>query len=304
MRGHAALRRRGRCALDAAAADAAAHRREARADTGSSSSTPAAFTRSRQDPRPRAATAAGALTRPPAYEALERGGVSPAGQRGIHIVGHLAQQGLICFGPREGEQPTFVLLEDWVPAAGRTVARGGAGRARHARTSRSHGPATLRGLRVVVRAAGQGRAGGDRGGRARARPRDARTAGATGRRRGAPAATGRGRRRRCCRRGTSTSSPTRIARPRSAISGDRRARPMVIGQRAGRHRRPRRRHVAAARCPRVRRSTITVRPLVGASTDGGAARGPSPRRRALRRDSWGRRSTSARDARTGARTRP
>ncbi len=48
---------------------------------------------------------------------LERGGVSPAGQRGFHILSHLAQQGLLCFGPREGRQPTFVLLEEWLPAA-------------------------------------------------------------------------------------------------------------------------------------------------------------------------------------------
>ncbi len=57
------------------------------------------------------------LQRQDAYAVLERGGVSPAGQRGIHILSHLAQQGLICFGPREGRQLTFVLLDEWLPTA-------------------------------------------------------------------------------------------------------------------------------------------------------------------------------------------
>ena len=57
------------------------------------------------------------LTRPEAYATLERGGVSPAGQRGIHVLGQLAQQGLICHGPRRERQPTFVLLEEWIRAS-------------------------------------------------------------------------------------------------------------------------------------------------------------------------------------------
>jgi hypothetical protein len=57
-----------------------------------------------------------ALTRPELFAELRRGGVSTEGQRGIHNVGHLAQQGLICHGPRRERQPTFVLLDDWVPA--------------------------------------------------------------------------------------------------------------------------------------------------------------------------------------------
>jgi hypothetical protein len=57
-----------------------------------------------------------ALTRPELFAELRRGGVSTEGQRGIHIVGHLAQQGLICHGSRRERQPTFVLLDDWVPA--------------------------------------------------------------------------------------------------------------------------------------------------------------------------------------------
>jgi hypothetical protein len=82
------------------------------------------------------------LSRPAAYEALARGGVSPAGQRGIHIIGHLAQEGLICFGPRDGKQPTFVLLDAWVPR--HTAPSREEALARLATAYfRSHGPATL-----------------------------------------------------------------------------------------------------------------------------------------------------------------
>lgn len=57
------------------------------------------------------------LTRPALIEALEAGQISTDGQRGIHIVARLAQEGLICFGPREGKQQTFVLMDEWVPPA-------------------------------------------------------------------------------------------------------------------------------------------------------------------------------------------
>jgi hypothetical protein len=81
------------------------------------------------------------LTRQAAYAAIERGGVSAEGQRGIHIIGHLAQRGLVCFGPREGRQPTFVLLDEWVPASP-AVPRGAALAALATRYFASHGPAT------------------------------------------------------------------------------------------------------------------------------------------------------------------
>ena len=82
------------------------------------------------------------LTRGETYAALQRGGVSPEGQRGIHILGHLAQHGLICHGPRQGKQPTFVLLEEWLPpspAMGRERALATLAE----RYFASHGPATV-----------------------------------------------------------------------------------------------------------------------------------------------------------------
>lgn len=57
------------------------------------------------------------LTRPEAYRAIQSAGVSTEGQRGIHILSRLAMEGLLCFGPHQGRQPTFVLLEEWLPPA-------------------------------------------------------------------------------------------------------------------------------------------------------------------------------------------
>jgi hypothetical protein len=96
------------------------------------------------------------LTRPAAYAELERGGVAAAGQRGIHILGYLAMTGRLCFGEKEGKQPTFVLLDEWVPEKRSTAIDDDEGLARLAETYfRGHGPATLAdfawwtGLRLV-----------------------------------------------------------------------------------------------------------------------------------------------------------
>jgi hypothetical protein len=82
-----------------------------------------------------------ALTRVEVYETLERGGVSPEGQRGTHIVGRLAQNGLLCHGARRGKQPTFVLLEEWLPPA-KEKSREEALALLASRYFASHGPAT------------------------------------------------------------------------------------------------------------------------------------------------------------------
>ncbi len=82
------------------------------------------------------------LSRRELLDALERGGISVTGQRGYHILGWAAQVGLICFGPRQGKQDSFVLLDEWLPDAKRLnreeslaeVAR---------RYFDGHGPATL-----------------------------------------------------------------------------------------------------------------------------------------------------------------
>ncbi len=82
------------------------------------------------------------LTRNAMYKALEAGGISIAGGRGLHILGRLAQDGFICFGAREGKQQTFALLDEWAPAA-KPMARDEALAELANRYFTSRGPATL-----------------------------------------------------------------------------------------------------------------------------------------------------------------
>lgn len=55
------------------------------------------------------------LTRPELYAILEKSRIAVGGSRGLHILFALAHERLICFGPRKGKQPTFVLFDEWVP---------------------------------------------------------------------------------------------------------------------------------------------------------------------------------------------
>lgn len=76
------------------------------------------------------------------YQVLEAAHISTAGGRGLHIVGRLAQEGLLCFGVREGKQHSFALLDEWVPAA-RSLEREQALAELAGRYFTSHGPATI-----------------------------------------------------------------------------------------------------------------------------------------------------------------
>jgi hypothetical protein len=82
------------------------------------------------------------LTRPALYRMLEAAGIATSESRGIHILGWLAQKGVVCFAAREGKQPTFALLEEWVPAA-RALERDESLGTLAERYFTSHGPATL-----------------------------------------------------------------------------------------------------------------------------------------------------------------
>jgi len=82
------------------------------------------------------------LTRNAMYKVLEAGGVSTAGQRGLHILWRLAQDGVICFGAREGKQQTFALLDEWAPKAKR-MSRDKSLAELAKRYFTSRGPATL-----------------------------------------------------------------------------------------------------------------------------------------------------------------
>ncbi len=55
------------------------------------------------------------LDRNEIYELLERKKIDTRNTRGLHIIGQMAREKLICYGPRKGKQPTFVLLDDWAP---------------------------------------------------------------------------------------------------------------------------------------------------------------------------------------------
>lgn len=50
------------------------------------------------------------------WAVLEAAGISTTVQRGYHIIRHLAQTGLLCWGPPLGAQQALVLLDEWAPA--------------------------------------------------------------------------------------------------------------------------------------------------------------------------------------------
>ncbi len=76
------------------------------------------------------------------YTALEAAGIATSGeQRGLHLLGYWAREGLICLGPRQGKQPTFTLLDEWVPHA-RQLDGDEALATLTRRYVASHGPAT------------------------------------------------------------------------------------------------------------------------------------------------------------------
>ncbi len=99
-----------------------------------------AFTRSRQ--LLREALAGTQLERSEVYDVLVRGRVSPDGQRGIHIIGQLAMEGVVCFGAPRGKQQTFALLDDWIPESRVLEAPAALGELAR-RYFTSHGPATV-----------------------------------------------------------------------------------------------------------------------------------------------------------------
>lgn len=82
-----------------------------------------------------------ALTREEMYEALERCKVSTKGMRGLLMLGVAAQEGLICFGARQGKQQTLVLLDEWLPNKEVELSKEEAMRRLAEIYVRSHGPA-------------------------------------------------------------------------------------------------------------------------------------------------------------------
>jgi len=81
------------------------------------------------------------VSRPDVAELLEANGVDPSGQRVYHLVSHHCMTGLLCQGPRAGNQPTFVLIDSWVRQSAKP-SRESAIATIVERYVRSHGPVT------------------------------------------------------------------------------------------------------------------------------------------------------------------
>jgi len=85
------------------------------------------------------------LTRAEVLAQMASGGIATDGQRGMHLLSRLAQEGAVCVGPRRGKEPTFVLVDEWIaPAVSKTREEGLQEIA--TRYFRSHGPATVHDL--------------------------------------------------------------------------------------------------------------------------------------------------------------
>jgi hypothetical protein len=82
------------------------------------------------------------LTRPALYARFEAEKIATEKQRGLHILGWLAHEGVVCCGPRAGKQPTFVLLDEWIPPSP-VVSREHGLATLALRYFTHHGPATI-----------------------------------------------------------------------------------------------------------------------------------------------------------------
>jgi hypothetical protein len=106
------------------------------------------------------------LTRAAVYRVLEQAKIATGESRGLHLLWRLSLDCLLCFGPREGKQHTFVLFDEWIVRTER-LPREEALAELAQRYFSGHGPATIRdfawwaGLtladaRLAVSVAGQG----------------------------------------------------------------------------------------------------------------------------------------------------
>lgn len=85
------------------------------------------------------------MSRPDVATLLVQHGIDPTGQRSYHLIGYHCMTGLICQGPLIGKQPSFVLIDAWVPHS-RKPSREEALATMAERYVRSHGPVTERDL--------------------------------------------------------------------------------------------------------------------------------------------------------------
>jgi Winged helix DNA-binding domain len=83
-----------------------------------------------------------ALKRKDLFAVWQAAGISTEGQRGAHLLGHLAVSRVVCLGPTAGSEQALVLLDEWVPRP-RRLAGDEAVAEWALRYFRSHGPATV-----------------------------------------------------------------------------------------------------------------------------------------------------------------
>jgi len=82
------------------------------------------------------------LTRAEMMTLMENAGIRTHQQRGYHILWYCAQSGVICLGPMQSKQQTFVLLDEWAPDS-RDLPREEALAELARRYFFGHGPATV-----------------------------------------------------------------------------------------------------------------------------------------------------------------
>lgn len=89
-----------------------------------------------------ALTGGKALTRPALVDCLGEAGTDTRDNGGNHLIRHFGNEGLLCNGNLEGKEPTFVLLDEWVPKP-RVIDDQEALALITLRYFSSHGPATV-----------------------------------------------------------------------------------------------------------------------------------------------------------------
>ena len=85
------------------------------------------------------------MSRPDVAALLVEHGIDPTDQRDYHLIGHHCMSGLICQGPLIGKQPSFVLIDAWVPHSRKPSREEGLATVAE-RYVRSHGPVTEKDL--------------------------------------------------------------------------------------------------------------------------------------------------------------
>ncbi|MGO4599762.1 winged helix DNA-binding domain-containing protein [Terrabacter sp. 2RAF25] len=85
------------------------------------------------------------VSRPDVIALLVDAGIDPTGQRAYHLVGHHCMTGLLCQGPIIGRQPSFVLIDSWVPHSRKPSREEGLATMAE-RYLRGHGPVTEKDL--------------------------------------------------------------------------------------------------------------------------------------------------------------